>query len=122
MSTPFCATARKASELPSPAAGNAAWRTPPSELPTRTIQQSPPPFWNQPYTLWARYAPSMNGPFSGFWASPKIVANCVQFAIRVGRFTGPPGARPTNAAIDVPTPSIGLFAEGTSSTYTPGVK
>ena len=64
----------------------------------------------------------MNGPFSGFCASPKIVANCVQFEIRVGRLTGPPGARPTNAAIDVPTPSIGLFADGTSSTYTPGVK
>ena len=64
----------------------------------------------------------MKGPFSGFWVSPKIVANWVQFAIRVGLLIGPPGARPTNAAIDVPTPSIGLFAEGTSSTYTPGVK
>src|SRR5215218_5969434 len=29
-------------------------------------------------------------------------------------------ARPTNAATDVPTPSIGLEADGTSSTYTPG--
>ena len=50
----------------------------------------------------------MNGPFSGFCGSPKIFANCVQFEIRIGRLTGPPGARPTNAAIDVPTPSIGL--------------
>jgi len=29
---------------------------------------------------------------------------------------GPPGARPTKAAIDVLTPSIGLLADGTSST------
>ena len=64
----------------------------------------------------------MNGPFSGSRGSPKMRANCVQFEIRIGRLTGPPGARPTNAAIDVPTPSIGLFCEGTSSTYTPGVK
>src|SRR5215208_1121050 len=64
----------------------------------------------------------MNGPLSGFWASPKIRANCVQFEIRIGVLTGPPGARPTKAATAVPTPSIGLFAEGISSTYTPGVR
>src|SRR5918998_269304 len=64
----------------------------------------------------------MNGPLSGFTGSPKIFANWVQFAIRIGVLTGPPGASPTNAATAVPTPSIGLFAEGTSSTYTPGVR
>ena len=58
----------------------------------------------------------MKGPLSGSLGSPKIFANCVQFEIRIGVFTGPPGARPTNAAIDVPTPSIGLEADGTSST------
>ena len=58
----------------------------------------------------------MNGPLSGSFGSPKIFANCVQFEIRIGVFTGPPGARPTNAAIDVPTPSIGFEADGTSST------
>jgi hypothetical protein len=58
----------------------------------------------------------MNGPLSGSFGSPKIFVNCVQFEIRIGVFTGPPGASPTNAAIDVLTPSIGLFADGTSST------
>src|ERR1700709_477643 len=42
--------------------------------------------------------------------------------MRIGSLTGPPGARPTNAAIDVLTPSIGLDVDGTSSTYTPGVR
>src|SRR3954447_19684075 len=64
----------------------------------------------------------MNGPLSGFWASPKIRANCVQLEIRIGVLIGPPGARPTKAATAVPTPSMGLFAEGISSTYTPGVR
>src|SRR5581483_1000542 len=36
--------------------------------------------------------------------------------------TGPPGARPTNAATAVPTPSMGFFPLVTSSTYTPGVR
>ncbi len=58
----------------------------------------------------------MNGPFSGSLASPYSLANCVQFEIRIGRFTGPPGARPTNAATDVPTPSIGFDWDGISST------
>ena len=58
----------------------------------------------------------MNGPLSGLSGSPKIVENCVQFEIRIGVLTGPPGARPTNAAIEVPTPSIGLLDDGTSST------
>ena len=43
----------------------------------------------------------MNGPLSGSFGSPKIFANWVQFEIRIGVLTGPPGARPTNAAIDV---------------------
>ena len=58
----------------------------------------------------------MNGPLSGSLGSPKILLNWVQFEIRMGVLTGPPGARPTNAAIEVPTPSIGLEVEGTSST------
>src|SRR3954463_14837256 len=64
----------------------------------------------------------MNGPLSGSLGSPKIFANCVQLEIRIGVLIGPPGARPTNAAIDVLTPSIGLDVDGTSSTYTPGVR
>jgi hypothetical protein len=36
--------------------------------------------------------------------------------MRIGLFTGPPGARPTNAAIDVATPSIGFDCAGISST------
>ena len=62
------------------------------------------------------YAPSMNGPLSGLCGSPKIFANWVQFEIRIGVLTGPPGVSPTNAATEVLTPSIGLFADGTSST------
>ena len=58
----------------------------------------------------------MNGPFSGSLGSPKIFANWVQLEIRIGVLTGPPGARPTKAAIDVPTPSMGFEVEGTSST------
>src|SRR5918998_5833026 len=64
----------------------------------------------------------MNGPLSGSLGSPKSFANWVQFEMRIGVFTGPPGARPTNAAIDVLTPSIGLDVDGTASTYTPGVR
>src|SRR3954467_4308376 len=62
----------------------------------------------------------MNGPLSGSFGSPRILANWVQFEIRIGVLTGPPGAKPTNAAIDVLTPSIGLFAGGPPSTKTRG--
>jgi hypothetical protein len=44
------------------------------------------------------------------------LANWVQFEIRIGVLMGPPGASPTNAATAVPTPSMGLFEEGISST------
>ena len=84
--------------------------------PTRTIQQFEPLFWKKPYTEWAMYVPSMKGPLSGLLGSPKIFANWVQFEIRIGVLMGPPGVRPTKAATEVLTPSIGLFAEGTSST------
>ena len=43
----------------------------------------------------------MNGPLSGLFGSPKIFENWVQFEIRIGVLTGPPGASPTNAAIEV---------------------
>ena len=57
----------------------------------------------------ARYAPSMNGPCcSGSSGWLNVRTNCVQFEIITGLLTGPYGARPTNAAVDVPTPSIGL--------------
>jgi hypothetical protein len=36
--------------------------------------------------------------------------------MRTGVFTGPPGASPTKAATDVPTPSMGFEVDGTSST------
>src|SRR3954466_2792573 len=64
----------------------------------------------------------MKGPLSGSLGSPKSFANWVQFETRIGVLTGPPGARPTNAATDVLTPSIGFDVDGTSSTYTPGVR
>ena len=58
----------------------------------------------------------MNGPLSGSSGRRRCFANWVQFEIRIGVLTGPPGARPTNAAIEVPTPSIGFDCDGTSST------
>ena len=58
----------------------------------------------------------MKGPLSGLFGSPKIFENWVQFEIRIGVLTGPPGVSPTNAATEVLTPSMGLFAEGISST------
>ena len=58
----------------------------------------------------------MNGPASGLDGSPYVRANWVQFEIRIGVLTGPPGASPTKAAIDVPTPSMGLDCAGISST------
>src|SRR5262245_21592760 len=64
----------------------------------------------------------MNGPASGLLGSPKVLANWVQFETRIGVLTGPPGARPTKAAIEVPTPSIGFDCAGVSSPYTPGVR
>jgi hypothetical protein len=42
--------------------------------------------------------------------------NCVQFEIRIGVLTGPPGARPMKAATDVATPSMGFDCAGISST------
>ena len=85
--------------------------------PTRTIQQFEPPFWKKPYTEWAMYVPSMKGPLSGSFRSPKIFANWVQLRDPHRRRTpGTTGVRPTNAATELLTPSIGLFAEGTSST------
>jgi hypothetical protein len=57
----------------SDAAGSAAWACAgplSASAPTRTIQQVEPPFWKKPYTACARYAPSMNGPLSGFDGSP----------------------------------------------------
>src|SRR5688572_25953055 len=55
-----------------------------------------------------------------FSATPKASTYCDQFVTSVGSLTGPDGANPTNAAIAVPTPSIGLGPLLTSSTYTPG--
>ena len=46
---------------------------------------------------------------------PKLETNCVQFVTRIGVFTGPASANPTNAATAVPTPSIGFEPEDTSS-------
>jgi hypothetical protein len=44
----------------------------------------------------------MKGPLSGSFKSPQTFANCPQRETRNGVLTGPPGARPTNAATDVP--------------------
>ncbi len=48
--------------------------------------------------------------------SPNFSTYCRQFVISVGWFGGPFGAMPMNAAMAVPTPSIGLVPELTSST------
>ncbi|MFC7471704.1 hypothetical protein ACFQVA_35595 [Actinomadura keratinilytica] len=48
--------------------------------------------------------------------SPKAATNCVQLVTSVGAFSGPDGARPTKAATEVPTPSMGREPLATSST------
>ena len=48
--------------------------------------------------------------------SPNRRANWLQLAMRIGVFTGPPGARPMKAATEVLTPSSGFCAAGISST------
>src|SRR6266568_947093 len=52
--------------------------------------------------------------------SPNVDVNCVQLVTSIGSFNGPFAANPTNAATAVPTASIGLDPEETSSMYTPG--
>ncbi len=59
------------------------------------------------------YESSRNGPTFGF-GSPNVRANSVQLVTRVGMLAGPIGVRPTNAATDVATPSMGLLDGGTS--------
>jgi hypothetical protein len=48
--------------------------------------------------------------------SLKVRANWVQLLQRTGWLIGPPGASPTKAATEVPTPSIGFDCAGISST------
>src|SRR5262245_54242401 len=55
-----------------------------------------------------------------FSPAPNLSTYCAQFVTRTGVLAGPAGANPTNAAMAVPTPSIGRVPLGTSSTYTPG--
>jgi hypothetical protein len=45
---------------------------------------------------------------------------CPQFVTFVGWLYGPSAVMPMNAAVAVPTPSIGREPAWTSSTYTPG--
>ncbi len=52
--------------------------------------------------------------------SPKFAVYWVQLVTRTGSFNGPLAAKPTNAATAVPTASIGLEPDETSSMYTPG--
>ncbi len=46
---------------------------------------------------------------------PKVFTNWVQLVTSTGSLNGPEAANPTNAATAVPTPSIGLDPEDTSS-------
>jgi hypothetical protein len=48
--------------------------------------------------------------------SPKAATYWDQLVTRVGSFSGPVGARPTKAATEVPTPSMGREPLATSST------
>ena len=47
----------------------------------------------------------MNGPLSGSLGSPKIFANWVQFEIRIGVLTGPPGAKGDTGAQGIHGPT-----------------
>src|SRR5215467_698878 len=55
-------------------------------------------------------------------ATPNVSTYCDQLVTSVALLTGPAGAKPTKAAIAVPTPSIGRGPLLTSSIYTPGDK
>src|SRR5215831_17562904 len=57
-----------------------------------------------------------------FSSAPKVSTYCDQLVINVGVLAGPAGAKPTNAAIAVPTPSMGRVPLATSLMYTPGVR
>lgn len=48
--------------------------------------------------------------------SPKVLANWLQLVMSVGSSNGPRWAKPTKAATEVPTPSIGRDPDSTSST------
>ena len=67
---------------------------------------------------WTAYTPI---PKDGTYP-PNVFWYCDQLVISTGLLRGPISAKPTNAATDVPTPSIGRLPGGVSSTYTPGVR
>ncbi len=48
--------------------------------------------------------------------SPNVATNWLQLVISVGSSNGPFWAKPTKAATEVPTPSIGRDPDSTSST------
>ena len=52
----------------------------------------------------------------------KLFTYCDQLVTSTGRLTGLPAAKPTKAAVAVPTPSMGFGPASTSWIYTPGDK
>src|SRR5205823_7710509 len=71
-----------------------------------------PPLLKNPYTAWARKVECPK--------SPKVRVYCAQLVTRTASLVGPTDDSPMNAAVDVPTASMGFEPRSTSSIYTPG--
>src|SRR5438270_13221904 len=71
-----------------------------------------PPLLKNPYTAWASRVEC--------WKSPNVRVYCAQLVISTASFVGPTDDSPMNAAVEVPTASMGFEPRSTSSMYTPG--
>src|SRR6266852_8188208 len=71
-----------------------------------------PPLLKNPYTACASRVECEK--------SPKVRVNCAQLVTSTASFDGPTDDSPMNAAVEVPTASMGFEPRSTSSIYTPG--
>src|SRR5438128_5685656 len=71
-----------------------------------------PPLLKNPYTACARCVECEK--------SPKVRVYCAQLVISTASLVGPTDDSPMNAAVEVPTASMGFEPRSTSSMYTPG--
>src|SRR5262249_48142461 len=71
-----------------------------------------PPLLKTPYRACARLVECEK--------SPKVRVYCAQLVISTASLVGPTDDSPMNAAVEVPTASMGFVPRSTSSMYTPG--
>src|SRR4051812_8178961 len=71
-----------------------------------------PPLLKNPYTACARWVEWVK--------SPNVRVYCAQLVISTASLVGPTDDSPMNAAVEVPTASMGFEPRSTSSMYTPG--